>query len=66
MSDNANKQVVQLGYASVVDSLMYSTITRSDIAFVLYKLFRCRSNLNTKYWKGIIRFLVYLERTIKF
>lgn len=35
MSDNPNKRVVRLGYASVVDCLMYATVNRHDIHLYL-------------------------------
>jgi hypothetical protein len=38
--------------------------TRSNIAFVIYKLSRYTSKLNTDYWKAITRVFGYLKRTI--
>ena len=55
LNDYCDKAVAQLEYASVIGSFMYDMhCTRLDITFVIYKLSRYTSKLNTNHWKAIV------------
>lgn len=58
------RAIAQLEYASAIGSLIYAwQCTRSDIAFVVSKLSRFTSNLNSEHWRGIERIFGYLKKT---
>ncbi|GJR77971.1 zinc finger, CCHC-type containing protein [Tanacetum coccineum] len=54
-------------YSRVIGCLMYAmTCTRLDIAYVVCKLSKFTSNLETQYWKAIQRVLKYLKKTMDY
>lgn len=57
---------MHLEYASVIESLMYTTYcTRPDVAYVISKLSKQTSNHSLEHWKAIIRVLGYLKKAIE-
>ncbi|XP_077215490.1 uncharacterized protein LOC143850059 [Tasmannia lanceolata] len=64
---NTGRTISQLGYASVIGSLMYAmTCTRPDIAYAVGKLSRFTSNPSFSHWNAVYRVLKYLKKTIDY
>nr|GEZ54314.1 zinc finger, CCHC-type [Tanacetum cinerariifolium] len=64
---NRGLVVSQLEYSRMIGCLMYDiTCTRPDIAFVVGKLSRYTSNLNTQHWQAIHKVLKYLKKTMDY
>ncbi|KAK9716445.1 hypothetical protein RND81_06G234100 [Saponaria officinalis] len=67
LSDQCDRVVAQLEYASAIGSLMYAMhCTRPDIAFAVGKLSRYTSRPGKEHWKAITRVLGYLKSTIDY
>ena len=64
LSKNNGKSIPQQEYAQAIGSLMYvMNCTRPDIAYIVRKLSRYRSNPGPDHWKTIVRVLRYLKYT---
>ncbi|XP_048232895.1 secreted RxLR effector protein 161-like [Ricinus communis] len=63
-NDLKRKEMDNIPYASVIDSLMYAqTCTRLDISFIVGMLGRYQSNPGLDHWKAAKKVLRYLQGT---
>lgn len=62
-TEEERKQIEEIPYRCLIDSLMHVTSTRPDIAYAVNALNQFNENFGEEHWKAAKRVLRYLKKT---